>query len=195
MQNSVSTLGNTVTVESALNLYTLLENLSIPRFANARLQLPCIAFSLTEIRRRPGQDGARCFAYDVKAYGLQDLLVRTKDGLVEFSPERRTRQTFLLVRPWNRYGLGLINFADETQSMEGWRELASSSDDTLDGYPGYNELATRELKLIVLLGQPFGALLLAQQRGGEYKRIASDNTIITRVRDMASVDNMLLDIL
>ncbi|KAG2032073.1 hypothetical protein BDR03DRAFT_1095172 [Suillus americanus] len=178
-------LRNTVVVESVLNLYTLLENLSVPRFANATLQLSCIAFPLTEARRRPGQDGAR---YDVKA-----------DGLVEFSPERRTEQTFLLVHPWNQYDLGLINFADETQSVEGWRKLASPLDDTLGSYPGYTESATRGLRLIVHLGQPFGALLLAQQWGGEYKRIASDDSIIAQVRDMASVGDMMdvriLDIL
>jgi hypothetical protein len=54
-----------------------------------------------------------------------------------------------------------------------------------------DEPATRELRLIVRLGQPFGALLLAQQWGGEYKRIASDNNIITQVRDMTSVDDMM----
>ncbi|KAG1883492.1 hypothetical protein F4604DRAFT_294714 [Suillus subluteus] len=135
MQISVSTLrNNTVAVESASKLYTILENLSVPRFANARLQLPCIAFSLTEVRRRPGQDGVRCFTYDVKADGLQDLLVITEDKLAQFSPARRTRQTFLLVRPWNRYDLGLINFADEAQSVNDWPEPESPSDDTIAGY-------------------------------------------------------------
>ncbi|KAG0703280.1 hypothetical protein DFH29DRAFT_917207 [Suillus ampliporus] len=44
---------------------------------------------------------------------------------------------------------------------------------------------------MVRLGQPFGALFLAQQRGGEYKRIASDHNILARVRDMTSVDDMM----
>jgi len=134
MQNLVSTLRiNIVAVEAASKLYALLENLIFPRFANARLQLPCIAFPLTEVRRRPGRDGDRCFIYDVKADGLQDLLVTTQDRLVQFSPARRTRQTFLLVRPWNRHDLGLINFADETQSVEDWPE---------PGSPGHNESTT-----------------------------------------------------
>ncbi|KAG1821952.1 WD40-repeat-containing domain protein [Suillus subaureus] len=191
MQISVSRLRNIVAGEPASKLYTTLENLSVPRFSNARLQLPCIAFPLTEVRRRPGQDGATCFSYDVKAAGLQDLLVRTEDRLVQFSPTRRTRQTFLLVRPWNRYDLGLINFADQAQSVEDWSELRSLSDHTFNGHFGHDELATRELRLIVRLAQPFGALLLAQQWGGEYKRIASDNNIIAQVRDMASVGDMM----
>ncbi|KAG1821954.1 WD40-repeat-containing domain protein [Suillus subaureus] len=190
MQKLVSTLRNNVAVKSASKLYTTLENLSVPRFANARLQLPCIAFALTEVRRRPSQDGAGYFAYEVKANGLQDLLITTEDKLAQFSPARRTRQKFLLVRPWNRYDLGLVNFADETQSVEDWPELQSLSDHTLGGYPGYRKPATRELRLIVRLAQPFSALLLAQQWGGEYKRIASDNNIIAQVRDMVSVDDM-----
>ncbi|KAG1717356.1 hypothetical protein EDB19DRAFT_1923310 [Suillus lakei] len=48
---SVSTLLNTVAMKSASQLYTLLNNLN-PRFAYSRLQLPCIAFQVTEVRRR-----------------------------------------------------------------------------------------------------------------------------------------------
>jgi len=57
-----------------------------------------------------------------------------------------------------------------------------------------SEAHLRELRLIVRLGQPFGALLLAQQRGGEYKRVASDHLIMARVRDMTCVDDMMMDI-
>ncbi|KAG1852333.1 hypothetical protein C8R48DRAFT_724467 [Suillus tomentosus] len=44
--------------------------------------------------------------------------------------------------------------------------------------------------MMIHLGQPFGAFLLAQQRVGEYKRIASDYNIIAQVKNMASVDSM-----
>jgi hypothetical protein len=54
--------------------------------------------------------------------------------------------------------------------------------------PAQNEQAFR---LIVRLGQPFGALLVAQQLSGEYKRIALDDNIITQVRDVTPVDNMM----
>lgn len=53
-----------------------------------------------------------------------------------------------------------------------------------------SERHSRALQLIVRLGQPFGAFLLAQQRGGEYKRIASDRDIIAQVKDIASVHNV-----
>ncbi|KAG1797694.1 uncharacterized protein HD556DRAFT_1534986 [Suillus plorans] len=57
----------------------------------------------------------------------------------------------ILARPSvGRYGLGLVNFADKTQSVEDL-EPGSPSDDTLGGCPGYNEPATRELGSIVRL--------------------------------------------
>jgi len=50
-----------------------------------------------------------------------------------------------------------------------------------------SESHLRALGLIVRLGQPFHAFLLAQQRGGEYTRVASDCDILAQVRDMISV--------
>jgi hypothetical protein len=196
MQISVSVLQNTVDVESASKLYTLLDNLSAPRFANSRLQLPCITFLVTEIRRRRGQNLQSCFTYDIKADGLQDLVITTEDKLVQFSRTKPTQQTFLLVRPWNRHDLGLPDFADDAHSVNE-SEPESLSDNSPSESPSENELVdlgsrSRELRLIVSLGQPpFGALLLAQQRGGEYKRIASDHNIMARVKRMASVHDIM----
>jgi hypothetical protein len=142
--------------------------------------LPCIAFPLTEVRQGSGGDRDKCFTYEIKADRLQDLLVTTKDNLVQFSPARRTRQTFLLARPWNRHDLELADFADESQSVDDWPDE-----------PGDDELVARGLRLLVRLARPFGALLLAQQRGGEYKRIASDNEIVVQVSDIASIVDMM----
>jgi hypothetical protein len=47
------------------------------------------------------------------------------------------------------------------------------------------------LRLLVRLGQPFGAFLLAQQRGEEYKRIASDRDIIGQINDVHSVEDLM----
>ncbi|KAG2367127.1 hypothetical protein BDR07DRAFT_1272937 [Suillus spraguei] len=202
IQDSVSMLRKDVTVESASKLYTTFENLSVPRFANARLQLPCIAFPLTEVRRRPSQDGVRCFTYDVKADDLQNLLIITEDKLVQFSPARRIRQTFLLIRPWTRHLLELPDFAElpdvdgQSSVEDGWSGPESPLYDSPPMSPGEQgtvdlESSRRAFRLIVHLGQPFSALLLAQQHGGEYKRIASDNNIIAQVRDATSVDDMM----
>ncbi|KAG1723185.1 uncharacterized protein EDB91DRAFT_1087895 [Suillus paluster] len=193
MQTCVSTLGNIVDVELASKLYNLLD-IGTPRFANRRLRLPCNAFRVTEVRRRLGQDQESCFTYDVKAKGLQDLSITTEDKLVQMSPKRPTRQSFLLIRPWNRHDLELPDFADEMMDdVDDWSEPGSPSDESHSGYPGDNELVdhSRALRLIVRLGRPFSALLLAQQRVGEYKRVASDNNIIAQVKDMASVRDMM----
>ncbi|KAG1861658.1 hypothetical protein F4604DRAFT_1787611, partial [Suillus subluteus] len=99
-------------------------------------------------------------------------------------------QTFLLVRPWNRYlleppdfagspGLAeLPDVADDMQSEEGY---SSAPESPLQDSPGEfpevqesfdSELSDRALRLAAYLEQPFGAFLLAHQRGGEYKRFA-----------------------
>ncbi|KAG0708295.1 heterokaryon incompatibility protein-domain-containing protein [Suillus ampliporus] len=185
MQESVSTLRNPAAVEAS-KLYTLLDTQSAPRFANSRLQLPCITFPVTEVRRRPGQDRESCFTYDVKADGLQDLIITTEDRLIQFWPARPTRQTFLLVHRWNRHDLELPDFADDAQSVVDSVPESPLEDTNVD-----LDSQSRGLRLVVRPGQPFGALFLAQQRGWEYKRIASDQNIIARVRDMTAVHAMM----
>ncbi|KAG1843657.1 hypothetical protein C8R48DRAFT_678697 [Suillus tomentosus] len=78
------------------------------------------------------------------------------------------------------------------ESIENWTESESLDDsDKASGIlPVEEEPGSRALRLVVRLGQPFDAFLLAQQRIGEYKRIASDYNIIAQVKDIASVDNM-----
>ncbi|KAG1821962.1 heterokaryon incompatibility protein-domain-containing protein [Suillus subaureus] len=127
------------------------------------------------------ETGINVLHYEVKADGLKDLLVTTEDSWFNSH----------LLSVLGRHPCSSVHGIDKTQSAEDWREPGSPSDDTFVGYPGYSEQATRELRLIVRLGRPFGALLLAQQWGGEYKRIATDNNIIAQVRNMASVDDMM----
>ncbi|KAG0701868.1 hypothetical protein DFH29DRAFT_1049324, partial [Suillus ampliporus] len=193
---SVSKLRNTVDVELAFALYTFLDKLSPPRFANSRLQLPCITFPVTALRWRRSQGKETHPTYEVNADGLQDISITTEDNLIQFSRASSSRQPFLLVRPWNRYDIELPDSSDETQRMDDWPEPESPSDDRLiwspvDNEPADSESHSRQLRLLVRLGQPFGALLLAQQRGGEYRRIASDNNIIAQVKDIACVGNMM----
>jgi hypothetical protein len=100
----------------------------------------------------------------------------------------------LLVRPWNRCLLGLLDFAelhdfgDNTQSEDEDRSMLESSveQELVD-----SESHLRALQLIVRLGQPFSAFLLAQQHSGKYKEIASDCAIFAQVRDVASIHNMI----
>ncbi|KAG0708661.1 hypothetical protein DFH29DRAFT_427152 [Suillus ampliporus] len=202
---AVSSLRNTMAVESASRLYDRLENMSAPRFANCRLRLPCIAFRVTELRRRRGPAHDTHLTYGVKADGLHDLQITTEETLNQFSRTRPARQTFFLVRPWDRRLLEqpkileLPAFADDgsdAESLGYWSEPESPLDDSPGGSPveqglGDSESHTRALRLMVRLGQPFSAFLLAQQPGGEYKRIASDHDIVAQVKDVTSVHNKM----
>jgi len=192
IQEAVSSLQNTSAVELASKFYTLLHDLSVPHFANCRLHLPCITFPVTEIRRLPGHDQT----YRVKAQGLQDVLIATEDKLIQFSPTRPTQQTFLLVRPWNRNLLELPDFADDPQGMEYSTLPGSPLHDASVAFPPGpvpedSEFHSRALRLMVRLAQPFSAFLLAQQRGTEYKRVASDRDVIAQVKDTCSVHEMM----
>jgi len=196
IQTAVSLLRNTTAVELASDIYTQLYNMTAPRFSHRRLRLPCIVFPVTEVRR--GRHGGQTtyLTYDVKANGLDDLQITTEDKLNQFSRTRPSRQALFLVRPWDRSLLELPDFADDTQSVDDSTLPESPSRDSLGEFPAEygpydSESHSRGLRLIVHLGQPFAAFLLAQQWGGEYKRIASDHDIIAQVKNMASVRDMM----
>jgi hypothetical protein len=123
LQTAVSSLQNAVAVELALKLHTLLDNMSAPRFVNCRLHLPCITFRVTEVKRRCGTTQT----YGVKADGLQDLLITSKQTLVQFSQAKPTQWTFLLVCPWDRHLLELPDFADDAESLEDLSVLESTT--------------------------------------------------------------------
>ncbi|KAG2136886.1 hypothetical protein BD769DRAFT_1664433 [Suillus cothurnatus] len=195
IQTAVSSLRHTAAVDQASKLYDRFDNMSAPRFANCRLHLPCIVFPVTEVRRRSGPGQEALSAYTVKADGLDDLSITTEENLIQFSRLRPTRRTFLLVRPWDRRLLELPEFADDEEYLGDCPPL-DDSDESVSDSPGEEELTdsgsySRALRLIVRLGQPFGAFLLAQQRGGEYKRIASDYDITAEVKDVSSVHTMM----
>ncbi|KAG1815454.1 hypothetical protein EV424DRAFT_1557145 [Suillus variegatus] len=172
------------------------DHLSAPRFAYRRLHLPCIVFPVTQAMRGQSQD-QDTYTYDLESDGLHDLQIATADKLIPFSRARPPPawQTILLVRPWSRDLLELYDFTDDAHSVELETMPKSPSHDSLPAQtePIYSESHSRALQLIVRIGQPFSALLLARQRDGEFKRIASDHDIIAQVKDMASI-RYLMDI-
>ncbi|KAG2342512.1 hypothetical protein BDR05DRAFT_1060241 [Suillus weaverae] len=205
IQSSVSSLRETVAVDFASNLYTMLRNMSAPRFATQRLHLPCLAFNVREVRRVRSLAPEAHFTYRVKADGLHNLLITTEETLVQFWPVRPIEQKFVLVRPWDRSLLELPDFSGppnfmepsdfghDTESEEDYGMSPSPSDDRSSGHSVNQEvvdLESRALRLLVRLGQPFSAFLLAQQHSGEYKRIASDHDIIGQVKDAVSVGDI-----
>jgi len=200
IQTTISSLRkDPMTVDLALKLYSQLDNMSAARFANCRLQLPCITFRVTHVIL--SYSSSQETRYEVKADGLRDLLITTKEPIVQSSRTKSTQQTFLLVRPWDRSLLELPDFTDlpdvedDTESEGGyWTPPSSLSDDSPSRSLLKQEVVDQEsraLQLLIHLGQPFGAFLLARQRGGEYKRVASELDIIAQVKDVASVSDLM----
>jgi hypothetical protein len=187
---------NPVAVDLASRLYDQLDRTSAARFEDHRLHLPCIVFPVTQAILRSGQD-QDAYVYAVKSDGLHDLQITTTDKFTPFSPARPPLawQKILLVRPWSRDLLELHDPADDTQNVEDWSvpETPSHDSPATQNDSVYSDSHSRALRLIVRLGQSFGAFLLARQRNGEFKRIASDHDIIAQVKDMASI-SYLMDI-
>ncbi|KAG1803192.1 heterokaryon incompatibility protein-domain-containing protein [Suillus subaureus] len=180
IQTSVLWLKNAVDIDVAVKLYNLLDKLGAPLFTNRRLRLPCMVFPVAEVRRSRAHDQETHFV------------------LSRFSRTRSTLQTFLLVRPWHPCLLELPDLADNPHwSMSNWSARESVSRDSRSVFSDEIEsigLQSRALRLIVRLGQPFRAFLLARQRDGEYKRIASDRDIIAQVKDAAGSVHKMMDV-
>jgi hypothetical protein len=187
IQASISSLRHVMAMDLALKLYALFDNLGAPRFTNCRLRLSCIVFPVTEVVGRPTEHMENYVTYEVKADGLCDLKIITEDRLPQLSPRRPARRSFLLVRPWDHRLLELPDYADDMKSLDSFALFGSPGGQG----PVDSESHERAMRLIVRLGQPFSAFLLAQQRGREYKRIASDQGIIAQVKDADSVDGMM----
>jgi hypothetical protein len=197
IQTAVSSLRHTVAVDLALKLYDRLDNTRATRFANCRLHLPCIVHHVTEVRRRQDLAQETHFTYGLKADGLDGFLITTEETLVQFSWARPTRQTFPLVRPWDLRLFELPDFAEHPAFDDDAAELFGPESPLDHSYSSAkqewinSECRSRALRLIVCLRQPFSAFLLAQQRGGEYKRIASDRDITAQINDSDSVHNIM----
>ncbi|KAG2356068.1 hypothetical protein BDR07DRAFT_1424355, partial [Suillus spraguei] len=145
-----SSLRQTVSTDLALKLYGRLEQLRAPRFAKLQTSSALYFISMSEVRERRG---------------TSHLLITTEETLVQFSRNSPFGKTFLLVRPWNRDLLRVPDFA-EPNFTEQYDDLTSLT----GGSPAEEERGSRALRLMVRLGQPFDAFLLAQQHVGEYER-------------------------
>jgi len=200
MHSSVSSLRDTGIIGLASQLYTTLHDQPTPRFAQRRLRLPCIIFTVTQVTRRPRQNQETRFTYAVKADGLQDILITTEDELIPFSRRTPNREKLLLIRPWDHNLLEQYDFpaqsklGDDVQSIMTEDSKMPCSPSPLGNRTHIDsEFGLRALRLIVGLGRPFRAFLLgaAQQWGREYNRIAADQDIVAQVKDTASVRDLM----
>ncbi|KIK12134.1 hypothetical protein PISMIDRAFT_463973 [Pisolithus microcarpus 441] len=167
--------------EEALNIYKQIKSLPAARFAARRLYLPCIVFPVRGFIPRVNgkQDGKR---YRAKVSGLKGVDVTTMDNII-LDKQRR----FVLVHPWIRYVRGRHNGVNGEFHSGSDTDTDSGVDVSARWHPVAPPRAAppplvgryaRALEMIARLAQPFHALLLVQQPGGEYKRVAADNDIL-----------------
>ncbi|KAG1766148.1 hypothetical protein EDD22DRAFT_1011813 [Suillus occidentalis] len=136
------------------NCTSKLASMDAPRFEYRRLHLSCIAFRVTDIRRRSPQGQDTRVTYEVKAGGLRDLLITTEDKLLPARPAQ-----FFLIRPWDH---SLLESPDDAHSVDNCPPPHSPEDVLPVGFSGEHGLvgSERALRLIVRLAQPFSAFLL-----------------------------------
>ena len=169
MDMRVVTLGNSLPQAEAVLVYDRVTHLPPARFANRRLHLPCIVFSVKRLREQSSQESH----YRARVPGIGYVEFQTLERLSLTEPRR-----LIFVHPWIRSLCDPLdrsawgNAADENESdLESESESTSTSSSQADDH-------ARALRLVVRLQQPFHALLLQQQPGGEFKRIASGSEII-----------------
>ena len=128
-----------------------------PHFVGRRLRLSCITHQVTAFRLQQANPGASQYVYSILAEGVIPLSITLSSELIVTDTSRSTLP-YVLIRPWHS-------------------KFAS--------YTGLDNMAASNL--VAMLGQPFSALLLEEQSGNEYKRIASSSVIIARLADVASI--------
>jgi len=202
MHASVSALRHAGVTDLASQLFVTLDRQSAPRFSQRRLHLPCIVFAVTQVTGMPKQGKKTDFTYTVKADGLCDLSITTKDRLIPSSRRTPNPQNLLLVRPWDRNLLELCDSPEQSSLVDDVQSTATFFSRILPSFLFGNHVpaasvsgpSSQALRLVVGLGRPFRAFLLAAaQQGREYKRIAADHEIVAHVNDVTSV-RALMDV-
>ncbi|KAI6012021.1 hypothetical protein EDC04DRAFT_2905063 [Pisolithus marmoratus] len=164
METCIMELRDRFSQQEALDIYGQINSLVPARFTARRLQLPCVFFSIIKLTLQGLGEGNEKL-YLAKVSGRGQVFFRTGDDLL-------TPREYIFAHPWIRHIRGPSNGNVEFEA--GSDEVAPPSSLPLPQVDDY----TRALQLIARLGQPFNALLLAQQPDGEYKRVAANNEIL-----------------
>ena len=147
----------------AVALYNNLYKLPSPTFTASRLGLPCIAFSITPLDDA-SKSGSRIGPrlYCAATSALGEVEIKTRDDLSRM-------KGLLLTHPWIS---SILN-----------QEFSYGS--------AVLDRATRALRLIARLRQPFGALLLETVAHARYRRVATDCLIMAQVREETSLTELI----
>ncbi|KAI6004539.1 hypothetical protein F5J12DRAFT_913667 [Pisolithus orientalis] len=180
MEIRITKLRDELPKEVLLSIYNQINLLPPARFGAQRLYLPCIIFPVRKLELRRGSEKL----YRVKVSRLGKVEFSTADDL-----PLHEAQTFILVHPWIDHIRGpnsVVSWGDDPESdtnSDGDSDNGTESDgdapsSPLHAVPPQVDGYTRALQVIARLGQPFNALLLAQQPKGGYRRVATEKEIV-----------------
>ncbi|KAI9569843.1 hypothetical protein HD554DRAFT_2327802 [Boletus coccyginus] len=180
MDVRIAALRNSLSRTDAVPIHHRVTRLPPARFANRRLHLPCIIFTVRRLGVQDLGSGPES-RYRAWVSGIGNVDFQTFDRLSLSEPRR-----LILVHPWIR---------DLQDPLDGFTWGSAADDDAYEDDPeaeaGFAPTSplyappaatmddyTRALRLIVRLQQPFHGLLLQQQPNGEFKRIAAEHEIV-----------------
>ena len=149
----------------ATKLHNRINELPLPSLAASRLRLPCILFPLIDVHfLEPENPETALRVYRAMTPAFGDVEIKTEDELTDM-------EGLSLVHPWIHPLLD-----QEFKFSRG----AGSLDQT-----------TQALRFVARLRQPFGALLFESLSRVEYRRVAPDSLIITRIREEVSLTELI----
>ena len=183
-------LSTALSRDDAMDIYYRVVRLPHVRFANRRLQLPCIVFRVKALVVKDlDNHGNR---YCAKVSGLGTVEFMTGDILPLAEPRK-----LVFVHSWisdirgpHHHDVGGDASDSEIEldsDLEVGRSARMGEEDPVVAPPlnipppNLVDEHVLALQLIVRLQQPFNALLLQRQPAGEYKRVAAENNIIVQI--------------
>ncbi|KAF8556850.1 hypothetical protein OG21DRAFT_1482764 [Imleria badia] len=180
MDVRVGALRDSLSDTDVIPMHERVARLPPARFANRRLHLPCAIFAVNKLSVQRSGSGLENH-YRARVSGIGNVEFQTSDQLSLTEPRR-----LIFVHPWIRdlqdpldgSTWGSTTDGDEYDS-DAETEFGSAPSSPLAVEPAVTlDNYTRVLRLVVRLQQPFHALLLQQQLGGEFKRVAAEHEIV-----------------
>jgi len=146
-----------------VTLYDRLLHILSLSLVSGRLRLPGLVFTLTGLPQLMTRNRySSLHVYHATVPILGEVRIETKDDSLG-------TQRLVLVHPW----------------------ISSLLDEDFTGNDPLFDLDARALRILVRLRQPFGALLLASQKRGQYKRVATDSFIQVQIRAETSLSELM----
>ena len=170
-----------------ISFYQRLNKLPAACCTNQHVHLPCIVFPVMTLKR------VKQTEYRAMTKTLEDTQIYSGEKILPGV------QNLILVCPWIDELLDAVpGHYEEARSDSDPEPLPGSgpsSDHNFALTSAPTDTTLKASRLAVRFKQPLGALLLLALGREQYRRVATDNEIIIRVRDEDSLDDMVLQML